>query len=167
MTDLKLIALDDEDLGVLSAHLQDALITVGELAYLPREKRFAAMLKRFDWATAIAARRQGGANQRALCALRFERVLSARLQGIDLAGKTRVLSLLALTFEPGVAPGGSITMIFAGNAAIRLEVECIEAELKDLGGAWRANARPDHSKPDADEAADAVETSETSGPAKG
>lgn len=144
MTDLKLIALDAEDLGILSAHLQDAVVKVGELAYLPHEKRFAALLNRFDWATAVGSGDRRAANQRVRSALRLERVLSARLQNIDLTAKTRMLWLLAIEFEAGKSPAGSVTLIFAGNAAIRLEVECIEAELRDLGGAWRAGRRPDH-----------------------
>ena len=149
MTDLKLIALDEEDLGVLSAHLQDAIVKVGELAYLPHEKRFAALFNRFDWAAAAGAGKPRSGHRRVRSALRFERVLSARLQNIDLKAKTRVLSLLAIGFEPGTAPGGSpggsVVLIFSGGAAIRLEVECIEAELRDLGGAWRAGSKPDHS----------------------
>ena len=48
-TALKLVALDPEDLAVLSAHLQDAIAKVGDIAYLPKEKRFAMVLNRFDW----------------------------------------------------------------------------------------------------------------------
>ena len=163
MTDLKLIALDEEDLGIVSAHLQDAVVKVGELAYLPLERRFAAILNRFDWAAAITAGETGeanregkrrGRNRRVRSALRFERVLSAKLQNIDLAAKTQVLSLLAIGFEAEAAPNGSVTMIFAGGAAIRLRVECIEAELRDLGSVWRAKAKPDHPQEDTDECAD-------------
>ena len=144
MTALKLIALDEEDLAVLSAHLQDAVVKVSDLAYLPGEKRFAALFNRFDWAAAVAAENHSTSHRRVRSALRFERVLSARLQHIDLSAKTRVLCLLAIGFEPGKTPGGSVTMIFAGGGAIKLEVECIEAELRDLGGAWRAKGRPRH-----------------------
>ena len=147
MPDLKLIALDQEDLAVVSAHLQDAVVKVSELAYLPQHKRFATILNRFDWASAIGETGKAPKRrkfQRRRSGLRFERVLSARLLGIDLAAKDDVLSLLAIEFEPGAAPSGAVTLIFAGNAAIRLEVECIEAELKDLGAAWRAKARPEH-----------------------
>jgi hypothetical protein len=144
MTDLKLIALDAEDLSVLSAHLQDAVLKAGDLAYLPHEKRFAALLNRFDWATAATVGKTKRGDRRLQSAVRFERVLSAKLQGIDLKAKTQVLSLLAIGFEVDKAPGGTVTLIFAGGGAIRLQVECIEAELKDLGGAWQAVARPDH-----------------------
>ena len=77
-------------------------------------------------------------------ALRFERVLGAKVQGIDLAHKDAVLELLAIAFEPGEAPQGHVMLHFAGGGAIRLEVECIEAELKDLGPVWRARSMPQH-----------------------
>lgn len=146
MAELKLIALDAEDLSVLSAHLQDAVLQVGDLAYQPQDKRFAAIANRFDWVDAMNG---GGASPdsgytRRRAALRFERVLEAKLQGIDLKNKSAVLSLLALSFEPGEAPAGDVTLHFADGAAIRLSVECIEAEIRDLGPVWRATSMPSH-----------------------
>lgn len=145
LTDLRLLALDAEDLEILSAHLQDAVIRVGDMAYLPREHRFAAVLNRFDWVNAVADSSSAKpVNVRRNAAIRFERVLKAQLQGIDLKASKQALALLALQFEPGEAPAGAVTLIFAGGAAVRLEVECIEAELKDLGAAWAAKSRPAH-----------------------
>jgi hypothetical protein len=145
MPDLKLIALDAEDLAVVSAHLQDAVMKVGDLAFLPREKRFAAVTNRFDWADAIehdAARGKRYARRRA--ALRFERVLGAQVHGLDLKNKGAVTSLLAISFEPGDPPAGQVTLQFADGGAIRLNVECIEAELRDLGPVWQAKSKPKH-----------------------
>ena len=117
-----------------------------------RERRFAAILNRFDWAT-VAAEQPGmklrpRRYSRRRCALRFERVRGAKLLGIDLADRSRVLSLLTVQFEPTTAPAGFIVLVFADGAAVRLEVECIETELRDLGGAWRTKAKPDHSGSD-------------------
>jgi len=145
MADLKLVALDAEDLAVISAHLQDAVVKVADVAYLPREKRFAAVLNRFDWADAIDDGSQSFARRRT--ALRFERVLSAQVQGIDLKNEGLVLNLLAIGFAPHEAPAGDVTLVFADNGAIRLRVECVEAEMKDLGAAWQAKSKPQH--PDA------------------
>jgi hypothetical protein len=145
MPDLKLIALDAEDLAVISANLQDAVMKVGDLAYLPREKRFAAVANRFDWADALkndAAADQHYARRRT--ALRFERVLGAQVHGIDLANKGAVISLLAISFEPGEPPAGLVILQFADGSAIRLVVECIEAELRDLGPVWQAKSKPQH-----------------------
>ncbi len=143
MADLKLMALDAEDLSVISAHLQDSVMKVSDVAYLAREKRFAAVLNRFDWADAIKENgKETFARRRA--ALRFERVLAAQVQGIDLKSKGAVLSLLAIGFEPREAPEGDVTLVFADGGAIRLRVECIEAEMKDLGPAWQAKSKPQH-----------------------
>jgi hypothetical protein len=146
MEDLKLIALDPEDLRVLSCHLQDAVIRVGDMAYLKAEMRFAAIANRFDWER--AARDDSGAYQRRRAGLRFERVTAARIQGFDLHHKDTALELLALTFEAAEEPSGAITLHFAGGGAVRLEVECIEAELRDLGTTWRASSKPVHASDD-------------------
>ncbi len=148
MTDLKLIALDAEDLAILSAHLQDAVFTVADMTYLPHEHRFAAVLNRFDWAAALPAGKRKARRQRRRTALRFERVNAAQLHGIELKARERVLSLLAVQFEPGAFPAGVVMLHFAGGAAIRLEVECIEAELRDLGAVWSTRSKPDHGKDD-------------------
>jgi len=76
--------------------------------------------------------------------VRFERVLGAQVQAIDLKNKGSVLSLLAVTFEPTTAPEGYVTLHFADGGAIRLHVECVEAELKDLGPIWRVDFKPQH-----------------------
>ena len=144
MDTLKLIAFDAEDLAVLSAHLQDAVVKVSDMAYLPHANRFALIASRFDWAGAQCASSSSTIHHRCRTALRFERVLTAKLQGIDLAAKSQVLCLLAIQFEPAEAPGGFVTLVFAGEAAIQLEVECIEAELKDLGETWQATGLPCH-----------------------
>ena len=146
MAELKLIALDAEDLSVLSAHLQDAVLQVGDLAYQRQDKRFAAIANRFDWVEAMdgsSASSDSGYTRRQ-AALRFERVLDAKLNGIDLKNKGAVLSLLALSFEPHEPPAGDVTLHFANGAAIRLSVECIEAEVRDLGPVWRAASMPSH-----------------------
>ena len=152
MPDLKLIAFDMLDLGVISAHLQDAVLRVGEMAYLPKEKRFVAIANRFDWANALGDARKskhGGDTdfERRRAGIRFERVNAAQIQGVDLNDKRAALALLAVTFEPtegAESPEGNVTLTFSGGAAIRLSVECIEIELKDLGAAWATKLSPDH-----------------------
>ncbi len=149
MPDLKLVALDANDLSVISAHLQDAVVRVSDMAYLPKAKRFAAVMNRFDWLTTAkggpAAPNDQG--QRRRTGLRFERVLASQVLGLDLKDKTAAAALLAVTFEPNPAPesvDGHITMTFSGGAAIRLRVECLEVEMKDLGAAWAAKHVPTH-----------------------
>ena len=153
MAELKLIALDPQDLGIISAHLQDAVVRVGDMTFLPREKRFAMVVNRFDWAQALSegasAPKDGGQALRRRAGLRLDRVRSAQIQGLDLKDKRAVLSLLAVTFTAGgdaQSPEGDVTLTFSGGAAIRLGVEYIEAELKDLGAAWAAQGVPQHPK---------------------
>jgi hypothetical protein len=143
MTPLKLIALDEEDLAVVSSHLQDAVVRVGDMAYLPSQKRFAAVLNRFDW-----EKSQSGSGKkdyrRRRTALRFDRVFDAKMKNVKPGASERILSLLAVRFEPADAPGGFVTLTFSGEASVRLQVECIEAELRDLGPEWRTRSKPEH-----------------------
>ncbi len=144
MDRLKLIAFDAADLQVISAHAQDAVLKVADMAYLPDDKRFAAVLNRFDWPRAM---RTGKIEfRRKQSALRFERVTAAKTSGLDLTRKTDVLVLLAVQFEAKGEddPAGTITLTFAGNGAIRLDVECVEGELRDLGPQWHTRAMPRH-----------------------
>lgn len=135
---LKLLAFDPDDLAVLSAHLQDAVVRICDLAYLPQENRFALLARRFDWRKAEVEPR------RCLTGLHFERVVRCRTRGIDRERPEDVLNLLAVTFEPGEAPGGTATLVFAGGSTIELELECVEAQLKDLGPVWAAQHAPAH-----------------------
>ena len=145
MDKLKLIALDGDDLKIVSAHLQDAVLKVGDMAFVPRERRFAAILNRFDWAS-VPPDGKATAPIRRQTALRFERVLGAQVTGIDLKAGHEVLALLALQYEPTSEedPQGYVTLVLAGGGAVRLHVECVEAEMKDLGPAWQARAVPKH-----------------------
>jgi len=149
MEDLKLVALDQDDIAVVSTHVQDALVKVSDIFWQPRERRFVMALKRFDWVNADAAD-DGGAMSYRRCrtALRFDRVLSCRCRGLDQSDKDALLNLLAVEFAEGDAPSGSVVLTFSGGGAIRLEVECLEAELADLGEVFTAAVCPDHSAAD-------------------
>ena len=138
---LKFAVLDDEDLEVVSTHLQDAAVKVADVIWQPKAKRLVLGLNRFDWEQAIADKPQ---NCRRRSALRFERVQSFKCRGVDPAGKDAVLNLLAVEFTPTDAPSGIVSLIFSGEAAMRLEVECLEAELADLGPVWTCTGRPVH-----------------------
>jgi hypothetical protein len=146
MPHLKLAALDEEDLDVLSAHFQDAVLCVRNLAFLPREKRFALVADRFVWER--ARREAPGAAEacfeRRRTGLHFERVLNVRTRGIDRSAPDTILDLLAIRFTPTEAPAGHVDLYFAGGKDIRLEVECVEAAAKDLGPAWPTTRCPGH-----------------------
>jgi len=144
MTALKLHALDAEDLAVIAAHLQDAIMRVQEMTYLPQQQRFAAVLNRFDWLDAEKGAGKRGRYQRRQAALRFDRVLDAKVQNISARHYDGIYELLTIQFQPTDPPSGEVLLIFSGDAAIRLNVECIEAELRDLSAAWHARSKPHH-----------------------
>lgn len=143
MPSLKLQALDEEDLKVLSALCQDAVLHTTDFSYQPVHKRFAFVCNRFDWQTATYGRAARDFVRRQTV-LRFERVKRARFSGFAGAPGGGALALLAIEFEPAETPAGSIRLIFAAGAEVCLEVECIEAELKDLDAVWTTAAKPDH-----------------------
>jgi hypothetical protein len=153
---LRLRAEDGDDIAVIAACLQDALVPVGDLAFLSEEGRFVGVFNRFCWET--TARQRGdpppeGADagfadderdQRVLCALCFEAVREVTRCGLDRRDPGRLLELL--TIEPA---DGSVTLIFAEGVKIRLEVDRIRCLLRDLVEPWPTQWRPRH-----DQAAD-------------
>ena len=149
MTDLKLLAMDSEDLEVLSAHVQDAVLRVEDMGFAQPDKRFALLINRYAWEAGrngSGAKRTSGKRKRS--ALRFDRVISAQCAGFDAGAKDGVLELLTMTFQSGDLPAGEVVLSFAGGGTVRLEVECLEARLHDLGAAWAARGRPDHALAD-------------------
>ena len=136
---LRLLALDQEDLAVISTHLQDAIVRVGDLALLPHERRFALLARRFDWECS-----NDEPPRRRLTGLHFERVLHCRTRGIDRSKPDALLNLLAITFAETDTPSGTVTLLFSEGGAIQLDVECIETQMKDLGPVWEAEGRPTH-----------------------
>jgi hypothetical protein len=140
MSDLKLIALDPEDLQVISAHVQDAVVRVGDMGYARRDRRFALLMNRFAWESDKP--RSKGLRKRA--ALHFDAVQSVRSAGFDSNAHDGALELLAVTFESTDGPAGVVELSFAGGASVRLTVECLEARLSDLGATWAAKLKPQH-----------------------
>ena len=138
---LKFVVLDEEDLEVVSTHLQDAVVKVADVHWRPAEKRLVVAVNRFDWEGAQSDRPE---YRRRRAALRFERVLSCKCRSVNPAGKDAVLNLLAVEYAETQSPSGVVTLIFSGGGALRLEVECLEAELADLGPVWTAVGCPAH-----------------------
>ena len=136
---LRLIALDEEDLEIISANLQDAVIRIGDMAYLPRSKRFALVASRFDWVCA-----ETGSKERCQTGLHFERGLKVARSGFDQGAAGTPLNLLSIVFRPTDPPAGQVVLTFSGGAALRLDVECLEVQMRDLGPRWKAKAQPGH-----------------------
>ena len=142
--ELKLVALDKDDIEVVSAHVQDAMVKVADIFWQPRDRRFVLALNRFDWMSAVDARTDKADYRRCRTALRFERVNDCKCRNLDQSNKDALLNLLAVEFTESDAPAGAVSLIFSGGGVIRLDVECLEAELADLGEVSPAPLCPDH-----------------------
>ena len=127
-TALKLYALDREGLAVISAHAQDACVRREDMQWLPRQNRFVVGALRYDWVGA-----KHGLDERVGAVLRFDRVLRVSHIGLPPPEREGVLNLLGVTFEKTDPPSGMVFLAFGDGALVRLEVECLEAELRDVG----------------------------------
>ncbi|MEL6946564.1 MAG: DUF2948 family protein [Pseudomonadota bacterium] len=144
---LKLAAMDAEDLLVLSAHAQDAVIRPSEIVFEPKAKSLVIPANRFAWEAPGAQRWLFKSHERRRAALHVAHVTGVASSGMDRNDPQAVLSLLTIAFHESQDeddPGGTIELTFAGGAAMRVAVECIEIRLTDLGGAWEARSRPRH-----------------------
>ncbi len=149
MSDLRLSAEDSDDLAVMAAYLQDAVLLVKDVAYLPGTRRIALVMNRFCWENEMgkeATRRPGRKTHlRARTGLHFDQVEGVKARNIAQDRPDGVLNLLTISFEPGRdAPGGTIVLTFSGNGEIRIDVEALEAHLADMGGRWETPNLPSH-----------------------
>ncbi len=142
MSGLKLLALDTDDMAVISAHVQDSVFKTKDMSWTPRCGQFSLAVNRFVWEEAKQGRKSF---ERRRAALVFKRVSAVRLAGIDRARAEDVQALLAIRFTlNGEGPDGTVELTLADGRAVALDVECIELQLADLGGAWETVHRPDH-----------------------
>lgn len=134
---LRLSARDSDDLAVVSAQMQDAVLKVSDICFNSKRRQFTLVANRFAWdAVPAKIRRRTG--------LHFESVLSAQRLGFSNAGGDTVLSLLAITFTPTELPAGLVQLSYSAGHSIRLEVECLEAVMADIGPAWSTGNQPEH-----------------------
>jgi hypothetical protein len=126
----RLIALDADDLAVISAHVQDAHVQTADIIWRQAEKRLVIGMNRLDWEQTLKGETEP---RRLIAALRFERVLSCKSRNISLDVPDTTLELLGIEFHPGDPPGGSAVLMFNGGGVLRVDVECLECELADLG----------------------------------
>jgi hypothetical protein len=144
---LKLRAEDAKDLAVISACLQDALVAVRDLAFVPQDGTFLMVANRFCWEEAARAERAEVRYQRTLCGITFGAVAGVSYIGFRRSEDDRILSLLTIrSWRDG--EGHAIRLDFSGGAAIRLDVARIVCHAQDLGEPWPTQWQPRH---DADE----------------
>lgn len=136
---LRLLAQDSDDVPVISALVQDAVVRPSEVCLDQKHRRFVLLMNRFQWEEAATEPR------RVRTALRIEGVMKAARKGWPAAAdQDAVLELLAVTVTPGEDGAATLDLDFAGPAAVRLEVECVEIALEDLTDPWPARAKPVH-----------------------
>ena len=148
MADLvKLQALDETDLTIISALAQDAVLKVGDIDYSAGTRKLILSMNRYAWELPGARRWLFPKKERRLCVLHFDRVSAVRTQGFDVKSKEVVLALLSIEFEESSKehdPSGTLNLTFSGGATLAADVECVEGKLTDLGAAWGASRRPRH-----------------------
>jgi|SRR5579864_7399382 len=140
MSGLKLLAQDEEDLKIISAHLQDAVMRMGDLVYLGKQRRFAAVVNRFCWED--CGERKSGVRVRT--GLHFDGVLKVQSYHVRQSDPDAIAELLAIDFTSEGDGGGAIDLLLSGGGRIRLHVECIDAVLRDMTEPRPAVARPEH-----------------------
>lgn len=140
MSLLKLGALDGNDLAVISAHMQDAVMRVGDMKFLAKQKQFVMLANRFNWDSAADA----DGYQRRRTGLHFNQINSARSSRIRNTDAEAIVNLLSIEFEEKDAPSGTIRLNFAGGGVIELDAECVDVWLADQGQEWGTASKPRH-----------------------
>lgn len=134
---LRLTANDGDDLAVISAQMQDAVIKLSDINFNVKRRQFAMVANRFAWdARPQKIRRRSG--------LHFDSVLGVKKSGLANVGDETVLSLLSIDFTPTDAPAGYIILAFSAGHQLRLEIECLDVTMSDLGPAWPTEFQPEH-----------------------
>tara|TARA_B100001057_G_scaffold368310_1_gene371779 strand:+ start:1658 stop:2101 length:444 start_codon:yes stop_codon:yes gene_type:complete len=139
---LKLIAKTEEDLRVVSAHLQDSIVNVADIANLKKNKIFLMQLNRFMWED--VEKGVFRKNKRIRTILKFENVINVASRNINQLKKDKFLDFLAI--ETNITPDNNYEMkiIFAGDSIIKIVSEVIEVTLDDQGEAWDTKNKPKH-----------------------
>jgi len=135
---LRLLAQDADDLAVISAALQDAVAKIGDIAFEPAARRLTVAFNRYRWEAG------GKTSERVRTGLQLAGVLGVRSRKLRRDARGAVVELLAIGFEPGEAPGGTVTFTFAGGGDLQADVECIEAVLADVSTPWPTPRAPAH-----------------------
>ena len=139
---LKLLATSDEDLRIIAAHLQDAIVSVQDFANLKKNRIFLIQLSRFMWED--AEKGVFRKNKRVRTILKFDNVLKVFSKNIDQVDKSNFLDFLAIETEFMTDKSYEIRLIFSGDAMIKLSTEVIDVTLDDQGAPWESKNKPKH-----------------------
>lgn len=133
---LKLLAEDADDLAVIAATLQDAVAKIGDISFEAKSRKLTITFNRYRW--------EGHGGERVRSALQLGSVLNVQARRLRRNAKDAVVELLTIGFEPGEAPGGVLTLSFAGDGDLRVKLECIDAILVDVSTPWPTRSTPKH-----------------------
>jgi len=139
---LKLMGKNKEDLKVISAYLQDSIVTVKDIVFLKKNKIFLMVVNRFMWED--VERGVFRQNKRTRCAVRFEEVIKVESKNINQKNKDRPLECLAIECNLSLKENYKIKIFFAGKGIITIISETIDVILHDLGKSWVAKHVPRH-----------------------
>lgn len=140
MNGLKLIGMDEEDLEVISSHIQDALVYVKDIDFSVSSKQLNLAINRCHHEQNVGKNRV----KRSHAGLVFSHIDNMQVQNINRSRPEQILSLLNVQFEAAESPSGTIVLNFADNATIKLDVNCLEVRLADLGEQWMSEVKPSH-----------------------
>ena len=142
VTNLKLLATSDEDLRVVAAHLQDAIVSLQDIVNLKNNRIFLIQLNRFMWED--VEKGVFRKNKRIRTVLKFDNVISVLSKNIDIKKDNNFLDFL--TIESNLLPDKSyeIKLIFSGNSVIKIKAEVIDVTLDDQGSSWESKTQPKH-----------------------
>jgi len=150
-TRLKLRAEDPEDLRVIAACLQDALVPLSDIHFQEAERRFILVANRFRWENCpdlpelpAGGELECGSYERVNCGILFDNVTAVRRRGLDQRDRGRILELLTMEVEVADDNRMAVVMLFAGGAAIRIEGSAIKCRISDIGEPWPTQFRPNH-----------------------
>jgi hypothetical protein len=139
---LKLIAKTDEDLRVISAHLQDSIVKTSDIASLKKNRIFLMQLNRFMWED--VEKGVFRKNKRIRTVLKFENVLKVSSKNVNQKKNDRFLDFLAIETFKMPDKNYEMNLIFSGDVVIKLVTEAIEVTLDDQGSPWESKNKPKH-----------------------
>ena len=139
---LRLSGKNEDDLKVISAHLQDSVVLVKDIVFLKRNRSFVMIVNRFMWEDVEKGVFRD--NKRIRCAIKFEGIIKVKSKNINQKNKNKSLEFLAMQYDSSTEKDGKITIFFSGNSAIILIAEVIDIAMNDLGNSWKARYKPKH-----------------------
>tara|TARA_Y100000590_G_scaffold58314_1_gene61622 strand:- start:316 stop:765 length:450 start_codon:yes stop_codon:yes gene_type:complete len=139
---IKLIGKNEEDLKIISAYIQDSVVTVKDMVFLKKNRMFLLIVNRFMWENIVDSSNKE--NQRVKCAIKFEGIFEVKSKKINQQNKEKRLEFLTIECNRILDKNYEIKFFFAGGSIITLISEFIEVSMHDLGKPWAVKHVPKH-----------------------